>query len=858
MEIRIEKTKRKTHVLLKTIKVPDFSKEERKKILKSLSHGSWCTKKLKGATVYAICSFCKKCLSTVNLKYFPQLNQVDVYINDKCNGQPTKKLHVNFENDIIELIKTGTKPDKIHKILEQKLDLSKEQIYKHIQRLRRNLVKKSLNLNIRNDRQIFCCKYNFKGVENAIPLAIMSTESHGNNVDQKNYDCICYTSVKLCENIRNVMKNEKILLNLDGTYKILSNRKQKPSQAQLQPWVHISLGTTGVEWNEDKQVYSTKYFPFMFMISKSESTNAVKALFQSFINLCKKIDENFESNRITMVCSDGAAGFTNAVLDTFKNARHINDWPHISRKPYERYAPKKSLIAEYLNISLCMLRTARTEKEFLAFYEYIKEFFKREKIPPSYVNKIEYLCNNTNFRYNSSIPGMCDNTQALERFNRTINDMPRMKGSADKHFLSIGIYQLLENVEKNPNHISKQICYEGKNNYEKRMLLEANSLIFQCHVNIKMVTNHLKDDAKKRKQNQDSIRNILRNICQHDDYLKEDIFIIPEEFKKLSMNLANQLQNERIIISDKNYFKENTNAWYISSIEGYIPVMTKNNEQFRHISGFNLFLDKKCEITVKSCYLFRIESRNDGDDYDPGALYAISEEDSMKFLLESPQSKKFLDKIKLNYSDISDLSSYQLRLVLKEKFKQKGKKKRKIEELTNDEDNQDDVDDEIYLMNTPEFLGIEIDNDRIIESNESLKGNLHTENYNDINFLRRKFSFHTIRIKKNKEIICDCLNYFQIKMCAHILAVKDCIHNEININQLLTGGCSEICDEKTKFLGKKIKKYFKKNPVTQICGTFTGIISKYCFINDELLYKVNFRTHSEFMQTNEILKYIKI
>jgi len=675
-----------------------------------------------------------------------------------------------------------------------------------------------------------------------------------------------------------MLKNRKCFLTLDGTYKIVNKCRKKSDEN----WVNVSLGTVAVVWNNESKKWVHSYRPFLFMLTKSETINSTKALFDTFYEISDWLGYSKGNICVNGFCSDMAPAFQTPAKEYFKEAVVMSCYPHIFRKPYESYAPKKSIIADNLHTSLKLLRESRSQKEFESYYDFICQYFKKKVIHGSkYVNKIKTICEKHNFRFNKSIPGYATHTQCVERFNRALNENTNIISDGTMFLSEHGsIFELLEISEA--RYTSSDIIYNAnEEHYEKNMILKANSLSYDSNINIKKVVSKAKSKNTTKTRNRNSRRtlSILKRLMKKKSWYENenentesyiDIHL-PDSIEKFP---SESTFHQRLIITDRTYFQEIGSELYIGKLIGFIPCGTKFDKCHKHFSGINAFI--KNNIFIKECFVFVIESTFSGEDFDSNGVYCIQRKFALHSLLDSAFSKRKLNTLKITAEDISDLNSNQLRILLNAIYITDYNIKNKTKTAGEDEDQYQDEDEsakseceiekcdedaEIYLVNSSYFRGEEINLERIQNSNRSLNGLIQYKTIDDLNELKKHRGFYTV-INKNKKLTCDCIRFQEICLCSHVFAVRDSILKTISLDDLLHDRLKTNTDlrEIHSYVGKSVKKYFEKHPISGKRGNFLGKVIGFYNEDERLksceLFKVRYNNFDEFISIDEISLYI--
>lgn len=829
--------------LYKQVPCKSFDKAFRKKTLSKLFHGHFSVYRTH-KRVLAKCVFHKNCEMKIRLTKNEDAT-VDVEMINKCDdSQMTSrvndktKINCKMEKKIFDLVKFGIKPKIVIKSIQDDYpEMTSKMILSIIAKVRSNIRVESFDMFKWLDRRDFFNKYyvdsktTYDSVKDDMQLITITSES-SKLVPNRSYDAITYSSPHLIEtNLRSMLKNDEIFLTIDGTFQVIQcGRKSKQGDKK---WVSISLGTVSIEWNTSKKIWTHCFRPIMFMISQSESKDASLALFEAFYKISSFIGYDKADIKVSGFCSDMSRAFQNAAKETFPDANILSCWPHVSRLPYESYAPKRSTVAEDISTSLTLLRETRTEKEFKAFYDYVRGYLQKN-YSKEYANKINVLCDDFNFRFVTTRAGFAAHTQCVERFNRGQNEMPCIK-SDGKMFLSKngGVFGILELAK---DYSSDEIKYESDtNHYERDMLISANAISYDADVNILKLKSNEDEDLKNVHS-----RLLLKLKRENRNWKNEDEVIEYEYIESKNCPYSNKL----IMISNKLYFNEPIEDYHVCRIIGFIQMYSSHQKSYENYCGIDNFVSKNKKRIIKDCFVFKIISSVSGDCFDADGLYCIEKKQITHSLINSPIPERILRRYHLSSNILTDLTNTQIQLLMKCYYNYSFKNS--ILEQN----------DDVYLVNRSSFRGIEMTNERISKSNNSLNGIVEVTEEADLNHLKSIISYHMVTHNKIKNTFqCDCCRFKSFVVCSHILSVCDVL-NIIDLNVMLNE--NKCINTKSRdmnyYIGKTIRKYML-NPVTRTKGNFSGKIVKIVTNSENIdVFKVKFRTHDEFMSLDD-LKY---
>lgn len=790
-----------------------------KDILENVEHGHWIIQSHNYLNTIYCCSYCNRatCSRKLRIEKCGNHEYFIILQSGVCNKidhmkYPTgsfKNKHRRVHQIIYNQIKTqmfiACSPKHIYRYLEityQKSPISYEEMTTICKNIR-NELKKGYNIFDVTDR---CEFYNSNKIsskleyENKKNKVLMFTvpfiENDTFNTDDPDMrDCkiIVYTTPKLVErNLRNTLLKEEIFLTMDGTFQTIQcGRKVKKGETL---WVSISLGTVTLKWNSEKRMWINSYRPFLFAISESENSRATEALFLSFYKLAEWIGFNRGSYVINGFCSDGALAFQNTAKKYFPLVKVATCWPHISRKPFEKWAGKKNTIASHIHKSLCLLYFARSKKEFDAIYKYVKEYLKKLKNGANAIKKMRYSCEELEFRHSLLPIGYVSHTQCVERFNRSGNEMPVLKsdGKVFTNPICGGLYGLLRHAENNncSDEFNDDISYIANNrHFDKNMLQDTQQIVNNGDTNIKLyypeeeIRNRDFEirklwyiDFKKRQKK-------MYMIDDFDEYSKpECVWDLPSD---------DSYYHERIIVDNKNYFQFNgKNKYYIGKIIGVIPKDSKVVSEMNLLSGMGAFLTYEKTAIKEKVFCFRMECTLEGINYDQHGTYCINLKNVKKSSLSSISSQRILKKIKIRFDNIVNLNTNEMLQTIKSAYDASKKistgKKRMLENLY-------EKDCEYYAVNSIHNLNQSITDHRLLDVVNSKKGiikiDANTEESdnkleNTLEQIRRKsFGIHTVVYDNiNNHLTCDCVTFHKTaSCCSHIYAVQYFVIKDLEI-----------------------------------------------------------------------------
>lgn len=791
-----------------------------KEILENIEHGHWIIQSHNYLHTIYCCSYCDRGTCSSKLRIEKSQNSKDFIIlhSGVCNKTdhvkyPTgsiKNKHRRIHRVLYNQIKTqmfiACSPKHIYRYLEityLKSPISYEElttICKHI----RNELKKGYNIFDVTDRCEFynsnkiSSKLEYENkIENKIKNVDMFTIPFVENDTFKNDDedirnckIIVYTTSKLVErNLRNTLLKEEIFLTMDGTFQTIQCGRKSKKGEKL--WVSISLGTVTLKWNSEKRIWINSYRPFLFAISESENSRATEALFLSFFKLSEWIGFDRGSYIVTGFTSDGALAFQNTARKYFPLVKVATCWPHISRKPFEKWAGKKNNIASHIHKSLCLLYASRSKEEFDAIYIYVKDYLKQFNNGANAIRKMRHSCEELEFRHSLLPIGYVSHTQCIERFNRSGNEMPVLKsdGKVFTNPICGGLYGLLRHAETNncSAEFNDDILYVANNShFDKNMLDDAKQIVANGDINIRIY--YPEEGIREREYE-------VRKLW-HTDFTKRqkklninndiyDEYVKPECVNNLSTD--DLYYNKRIIIDNKNYFEyKGPNRYYIGKIIGIIPIDSEVVGEMDLLSGIGAFLTYEKTRIKENVYCFTIECTLDGENYDKYGTYCIKLPHMRKSFLGSLSSKRILKKIKLKSDDIKNLSSTELLQTIKSAYDSSQKKsigkKRILEDLY-------EKDLEYYAVNSIDNLNKPIDEVRILDVINSKRGlikvQINKENSeNTLDKIKEKsFGIHTVIYDNiNNHLTCDCATYHKTAFCcSHIYAVRNYVIKDLDI-----------------------------------------------------------------------------
>lgn len=787
-----------------------------KDVLSNITHGHWIIQSHNYLHTIYCCSYCDNntCSFKLRVEKCPKsLNYIILY-SGICNKTdhikyPTgslknkkRRVHRYIYNQIQTQMFISCKAKHIYRYLE--LTYLKSPItYDELTTICKNIrteLKKGYNIFDVKDR---CEFYNSNKISskleyenkkdntNMFTVPFIENDTFKNDDDDiKNCKIIVYTTPKLVErNLKNTLLKEEIFLTMDGTFQTIQCGRKYKKGDKL--WVSISLGTVTLKWNSEKRIWINSYRPFLFAISESENSRATEALFLSFYKLSEWIGFDRSSYIITGFTSDGALAFQNIAKRYFPLVKVATCWPHISRKPFEKWAGKTNSIASHIHKSLCLLYSSRSKEEFDAIYIYVKEYLKNLKDGAKAIKKMRHSCEELEFRHSLLPLGYVSHTQCIERFNRSGNEMPVLKsdGKVFTNPICGGLYGLLRHAETNncSEEFNDDISYIANDrHYDKNMLNDAKKIIENGDINIELYypEKEIRDrdyeirklwqiDFKKR-QNRINIDNNNNNDV--------DEYITPACICNLSVD--DLYYEKRIIIDNKNYFEyKEKNRYYIGKIVGIIPVDTQVVPEMTLLSGISGFLNYEKDKVREKVYCFRIETTLDGENYDKYGTYCIKLKCIKNSLLKSLSSKRILKKIRLKYDNIINLNSIELLHCIKNAYdaskKKSTGKKRMLENLY-------ETDLEYYAVNSIDNLNIAINEKRILDVVNSKKGiiKLNVKNENILDTIKeRSFGIHTVIYNNNeRHFTCDCATFHKTAFCcSHIYAVKNYVMKDFQI-----------------------------------------------------------------------------